>query len=238
MEITIIHGQMHKGSTYHITDMLKSRLADEDAVVHEFYMPKDAPGYCVGCFQCILKGEKFCPEAEKVQKIAEAMFKSQVIIVDSPTYCFEMTGQLKTMFDHFAFLWMSHRPQGEMFSKIGVVVTTAAGAGSKNVTKSIRKQLFWWGIPKTHSLTFNVNASAWEEVQEKVKRKIDLEVEETSQRIKSEVGKSKPNIKTKLIFSVMRKMQSFNTWNRIDKEHWANNHWLEKARPWHKIGKV
>ena len=232
MEITIIHGQMHRGSTYHITDMLKNRLSDEDTVVHEFYMPKDAPGYCVGCFQCIFKGEKFCPEAPKVQKISEAMMASQVIIIDSPTYCFEMTGQLKTMFDHFAYLWMSHRPEGEMFSKIGVVVSTAAGAGAKNVTKSIRRQLFWWGIPKIYSLSFNVNASAWEDVQEKAMKKIEREVEETSVRIQSASGKSKPGIKTKLFFSIMRKMQGSNSWNKVDKEHWVNNHWLEKARPW------
>lgn len=232
MEITIIHGQIHKGSTYHITDMLKSKLANKDTVVHEFYMPKDSPGYCVGCFQCILKGEKFCPEADKVQRIAEAMFRSQVIIVDSPTYCFEMTGQLKTMFDHFAYLWMSHRPQGEMFTKIGVVVSTAAGAGAKSVTKSIRRQIFWWGIPKTHSLNFNVNASAWEDVQEKVKMKIDRAVEDTALRIERELRKPKPKIKTMLTFSVMRKMQGSNTWNLVDKGHWENNHWLEKARPW------
>lgn len=232
MEITIIHGQMHKGSTYHITEMLKNRLAEQETVVHEFFMPKDGPGYCVGCFQCIMKGEKFCPEEKQIQKIAEALISSQVVIVDSPTYCFEMTGQLKTLFDHFAYLWMSHRPQGEMFSKIGVVVSTAAGAGAKNVTKSIRKQLIWWGIPKTYRLHFNVNASAWDDVEGKVRKKIEREIEQTSLKIRSESGKLKPGIKTRLIFSVMRKMQGSNTWNRVDKEHWENNRWLGKARPW------
>ncbi len=41
MEITIIHGQVHKGSTYHISDMLRQRLSDEDTVVHEFFLPKE-----------------------------------------------------------------------------------------------------------------------------------------------------------------------------------------------------
>ena len=232
MEITLIHGQMHKGSTYHIVDSLKEKLADKDTVIHEFYMPKDGPTYCVGCFQCIFKGETYCQEAQKVQNIKEAMLKSKVIIIDSPTYCFEMTGQLKTLFDHFAYQWMSHRPEGEMFTKIGVAVSTSAGAGDKNVAKSIRRQLFWWGIPKVHTLNFKVNASSWEDVSDKVRMKIVKEVERTSLKIKNEMGNSAPAIKTRLFFNIMRKMQGTNTWNKVDKEHWERNQWLGKARPW------
>jgi len=232
MEITLIHGQMHKGSTYHIADSLKEKLADKDTVVHEFFLPKDGPTYCVGCFQCILKGETYCLEAQKVQKIKEAMLRSKVIIVDSPTYCFEMTGQLKTLFDHFAYQWMSHRPEGEMFSKIGVAVSTSAGAGDRNVTKSIRRQLFWWGISKAHTLNFKVNASSWEEVSEKIRMKIDREVDETALKIKGELNHPNPKIKTRVVFNVMRKMQGSNTWNKVDKEHWESNQWLGKMRPW------
>ena len=232
MEITLIHGQMHKGSTYHIVDALKEKLADKDTIIHEFYMPKDGPTYCVGCFQCILKGETYCQEAQKVQEIKEAMLRSKVIIIDSPTYCFEMTGQLKTLFDHFAYQWMSHRPEGEMFTKIGVAVSTSAGAGDKNVTKSIRRQLFWWGIPKVHTLNFKVNASSWEDVSDKVRVKIDKKIDETAFRIKEESKSLKPKMKTKGIFFVMRKMQRSNTWNKIDQHHWQNNQWLGKMRPW------
>lgn len=232
MEITLIHGQMHKGSTYHIAASLKEKLADKDTTVHEFFLPKDGPTFCVGCFQCILKGETYCQETVKVQKIKEAMLRSKVIVVDSPTYCFEMTGQLKTLFDHFAYQWMSHRPEGEMFGKIGVVVSTSAGAGEKNVTKSIRRQLFWWGIPRVHKLSFKVVASSWEDVSEKVRRKIEKEVDDTALRIKAEAKSVKPKLKTKAIFNVMRKMQQSNTWNMLDKEHWQRNQWIGKARPW------
>jgi len=232
MEITIIHGQVHKGSTYHISDMLRQRLSDEDTVVHEFFLPKDSPGYCLGCFQCIFKGEEFCPEREKVKRISDALLKSEVIIVDSPTYCFEMTGQLKSLFDHFGYFWMSHRPQGEMFTKTGVVVTTAAGAGSKNVTKSIRRQLYWWGVPKIHSLQFNVNASSWNDISDKTMNKIIREVDDAAHKIRRQSEKTGLGVKTRVLFNIMRRMQGSNTWNRIDREHWENNLWLGKERPW------
>jgi multimeric flavodoxin WrbA len=267
MEITILHGQAHKGSTYHITDMIKEKLVDVDSVcdivdhgsfnvssnrnddvdsknnnnanrnsrntiVHEYFMPKDTPNFCVGCFQCIQKGEEYCPHNEKVQEIAASMLRSEIIIIDSPTYCYEMTGQLKTLFDHFGYMWMSHRPQKEMFSKIGIVISTAAGAGARRVTKSMAKQLFWWGVPKIYHMNFKVNASCWEEVPEKIKQKIAHITETTSHKVKSQIDNAKPSIKTKFIFSMMRKMQDSNNWNKIDMDYWQKNNWLKKTRPW------
>ena len=214
MEITIIHGQGHKGSTYHVTSMIKERLADSETTVHEYYLPKDTPGFCVGCFQCIQKGEENCPQADKAQKIVESMLRSEIIIIDSPTYCFEMTGQLKTLFDHLGYMWISHRPRKEMFTKAGIVLSTAAGVGANRVTKSIAKQMFWWGIPKIYRLHFNVSASSWEEVSEKIREKIRRKTEILYANVKNKTGKSKPGIKTIFMFNIMRKMQqsNFGTW--------------------------
>ena len=139
MDITIIHGQSHKGSTFHITDMMKQNLTDDDTVIHEYFMPKDAPDFCIGCFNCIQKGEIYCPHADKVQEIVASMCLSEVIIIDSPNYCFEMTGQLKTLFDHMAYMWLSHRPRKQMFTKVGIVVSTAAGAGAWRRCPSCRR---------------------------------------------------------------------------------------------------
>lgn len=232
MEITIIHGQSHKGSTYHITEMMKESLVNSDTAVHEYFMPQDTPSFCVGCYQCIQKGEEFCPQAEKVLMILDSMIRSDVVIIDSPAYCCEMTGQLKTLFDHFAFIWMPHRPRKEMFSKIGIVISTTAGAGARNVTKSIARQMFWWGIPKIYKINVTVNAAGWKEVPEKIKQKIIDRTENLSKRIKRKKGLVKPNIKTVVLFNFMRKMQKINTWNMLDKDYWKKKKWLEKSRPW------
>ena len=56
MDITIIHGQAHKGSTYHITDMIRERIGSDNTEIHEYFMIKDTPGFCVGCFIFILDG--------------------------------------------------------------------------------------------------------------------------------------------------------------------------------------
>ena len=232
MEITVIHGQGHKGSTYHITDMVKERLTDSGTVVHEYYMPKDTPAFCVGCFQCIMKGEEYCPGAEKVREITESMLRSEIIIIDSPTYCLEMTGQLKTLFEHFGFKWMSHRPRKEMFGKIGIAISTDAGAGSNSVTKSISKQMNWWCIQKIYRMPVNVRASSWEDVSDNIRQKAARKTEKLIRSIKRKIGKSKPGFKTVLFINIMRNMQQANTWNMTDKDYWIENNWLEAARPW------
>ncbi len=232
MDITIIHGQAHKGSTYHITDMIRERISFDNTEIHEYFMIKDTPGFCVGCYNCILKGEQYCPHAEKIQEICASMIKSKVIIIDSPTYCYEMTGQLKTLFDHYGYMWMSHRPRKEMFNKVGIAITTAAGAGAKNVVKSIERQMFWWGIPQIYKLNFNVSALNWDGVSEKIKTKISNRVNLMSEDIKNNINNVKPNIKTRILFNIMRKMQTGNDFNLTDRSHWENNGWIGSERPW------
>lgn len=232
MELTIIHGQMHKGSTWHVTDSIRRKLADEHTVVHEFYMPKDTPDYCVGCFRCIQKGEQACPHADQVQNISAAMRRSDVVIIDSPTYCFEMTGQLKTLFDHFAYQWLSHRPRREMFAKVGIVVSTAAGAGAARVTKSMARQLSWWGMARVYRLPVSVSAASWAEVSPKILQKIERQTGSVADRARRAVGHVLPPVKTRLLFGIMRKMQAGNTWNGTDQGYWQDNGWLATARPW------
>jgi hypothetical protein len=160
------------------------------------------------------------------------MIKSKVIIIDSPTYCYEMTGQLKTLFDHYGYMWMSHRPRKEMFNKVGIAITTAAGAGAKNVVKSIERQMFWWGIPQIYKLNFNVSALNWDGVSEKIKTKISNRVNLMSEDIKNNINNVKPNIKTRILFNIMRKMQTGNDFNLTDKSYWENNGWIGSERPW------
>ena len=65
MKITLIHGQNHKGSTYHIGKLLAEQFGDSD--IQEFFLPKDLEHFCMGCYQCIENEEK-CPFYRKAKK--------------------------------------------------------------------------------------------------------------------------------------------------------------------------
>ena len=229
MKITLLHGQNHKGSTYHVSKMTADKL---NGVLEEFFLPKDLSENCLGCFNCLNKGREFCPHFSEVSKIFDSMLSSDIIIIDSPTYVMEMSGQLKSFFDHIFTAWLPHRPEEAMFSKVAIAVSTAAGAGMKRVTKSIARQLFYLGVPKVYRISERVAATFWNDVKEKKKKKINKNINKIARKAIKNSGKIKPKFKLKFMFSIMRLMQKSNDYAPLDKKYWEEKNWLKKARPW------
>ena len=229
MKVTLIHGQNHKGSTYHIARMIAEKISDN---IDEFFFPRDFSQGCAGCLACLHKGREFCPNAEKVGIILNSMLSCDVVIIGSPTYVMEMTSHLKGFFEHLYTAWLAHRPEEAMFSKSAVVISTAAGMGMNGVTKSMAKQMFYLGIAKTYQLAFRVMASSWDGVGDETKKKINVKTDKIVRRIKLKNGYATPEIKTKFIFSMMRKFQKNNDYAPLDRSYWADKGWLGKERPW------
>ena len=232
MRITVLHGQMHKGSTYNITRLFLDRLSDDNTDIREFFMPRDAPSFCIGCYNCFTKGESHCPHTDTVQPVVKAIEEADLLILASPCYVLGMTGQLKTFLDHMGYRWMAHRPHPNMFGKVGLVISTAAGAGAKKVTKSLRDHLFHWGVARIYRYGKNVGALSWETVKPEMKSQIEKEANRIAIRIRKEIGRAKPRAKTKALFEIMRLSQKANDWNPTDKEYWLASGWLDGSKPW------
>ena len=145
MKITMVHGQNHKGSTYHIGKMLADKLGGE---VTEFFLPKDFGHFCIGCNQCIVKDEKLCPYYKELKPLTDAIDSADVIILTSPVYVYHCTGSMKAWLDHYGYRWMLHRPNPDMFSKQGVCISTAAGAGTKWTNKDMADSMLFLGNGK------------------------------------------------------------------------------------------
>jgi len=201
--------------------------------IEEFFFPDALSEACVGCYACVDRGREFCPHHGRVEPILRSMLSSDVIIIGSPTYVMEMTGQLKILFDHLFTAWLSHRPEEAMFSKTAVVVSTAAGAGMKRVTKSLAKQMFYLGIPKVYMMPEKVAAKSWDGV--KRKDQISAKADRIARKIVSKNGKARPGLKLRFMFLMMRGMQKGNDWALLDKKHWEDRKWLEKGRPWKQV---
>ncbi len=226
MKITVLHGQMHHGSTWHITRLFLDALHTETSQVFEYSFPKDGPLPCIGCYQCFQKGENSCPHAETVQPIAESIEESDLVILESPCYVYGMSGQLKSFLDHMAYRWMSHRPHPSMSRKIGLCISTAAGLGSGRTAKDMQQNLFFWGISRLMRYSVNVAAMNWESVDPKRKARIEKDVSRIASQIRKNIGTAKPGLKTRFLFSIMRLNQKGNHWNLTDRNHWVANGWL------------
>lgn len=223
MRIAVIHGQQHKGSTYCLTHMLLERLEDRDTIVQEFYVNGITP--CVGCFRCIVQDEKLCPAREKTEPIIEAIEQCDILLVESPNYCMGMTGQLKILFDHMAYRWMSHRPSLTTGSKIGIAIATTAGVGAKQAVKSIKEQLFWLGFGKLYGLPVTVSAMSFADIEAKRMAKITKRIDQLAAKVKRK-KRVKPGIKSRLIFQIMRMQQKGLSWNPLDTDYWKEQHIL------------
>ena len=228
MKTVVIHGQSHKGSTYHIAHALAEKIGGE---VTEFFLPKDFGDFCLGCTRCFVDSEEKCPHAAALAPITRAMDDADVIILASPVYVYHATGAMKAFLDHYGYRWMAHRPEGAMFRKQGVCIATAAGAGIKSTLKDMSDSLFFWGVARTYAYGLGVAATDWDSVSAKKKAAIDKKITAMAKRIASRAGQVKPGLKTKGMFSIMRLAQK-NGWNEKDVEHWKAQGWLEKKRPW------
>ena len=228
MKITIIQGQSHKGSTYHLAKMLAEKLNGETT---EFFLPKDFGEFCAGCTNCFTDSEAACPHYSQLEPITKAIDDADVIVMVSPVYVFHATGAMKNFLDHYGYRWMAHRPEEKMFGKQAVVMSTAAGMGMKSTNKDIADSMFYWGIGKTYKYGVAVAETSYDRVSDKKKQKIEKKISKLADKIRNKQGKVKPGMKTKVMFSIMRMAQK-NGWNQADVDYWKKKGWLDKKRPW------
>lgn len=234
MKIAVIHGQAHRGITYTMVHALLQHFAQESTEIREFFLPKDGPDFCLGCNACFLKGEGSCPSAEKVQPIAEAMEWAEVLILGSPNYVMEMSGALKNLMDHLAYRWVTHRPHGSMFRKVGVAVCSSAGAPAFGVTRSIARQLKWMCCPKVYGFPFISNAMTIADIQPKKRRAMERKAANIAKAVEKRARRPRASLRGKLFFYIFRGMQSAPAaaWNPTDRDWWQAQGWAGKSRPW------
>lgn len=230
MKIVMLNGQNHKGSTYNIGRLVAEKIEGDNEII-EFFFPKDLDHFCVGCYQCI-EDTVACPFYEEKKKIIDAIDAADVLIVTTPTYCMHMSAPLKSFFDMTFDLWMSHRPMESMFKKRAVIISTAAGTGTKSAIKDVEDCLFYLGIPKIYKYGIAVQAMNWDGVAEEKKNKIVRKTAKLAEKLSTS---DLPNvgIKTRFTFKMMGMMQK-KGWNSspIETQYWKEKGWLDGKKPW------
>lgn len=230
MKVMVVHGQNHKGSTYRIGRMLADKITGADEIT-EFFLPKDLNHFCMGCYQCLNDDSK-CPFYEEKHRIEMKMEEADILIFTTPVYCLRASAPMKSFIDLTFIHWMSHRPKACMFHKKAVVISTAAGTGTKPAIKDITTSLFYWGVPYIKSYGISVQAMNWDDVKAQKKEKIERDISKLAHRL-MKVGTPKAGIKTKVIFNMMRKMQKAGWGSGIqDLQYWEDQGWLSNKRPW------
>lgn len=237
VKITVINGTEKHGVTYRLKELFLEPFR-ENAEIVEFYLPKDCPSFCSGCVNCVLKGEHTCKDAGYIQKIAASLLASDLIVMTSPAYVMHTTGSMKVLLDHFAYLWMPHRPAPEMFTKRAVIITQCLGAGAKSAAKDIKHSLSWWGISHITVFTGKLMGDiVWERLAEKKCSELTKKMERLSEKLSgiNYERQLRVNAITRIKFLVCRMMQKSlhkNDPEYLDGKYWEEQGWLGKVRPW------
>lgn len=235
MKIAVINGSMRHGSTWHCMDQIRQELSKYDEIEgEEFFLPRDMPHFCNGCFSCFYNGENTCPHASSVAPIVQAITEADLIIMTSPVYGLDVSGQMKALIDHLCFMWLSHRPNPKLFNAVGLVITTTAGMGLGHTAKTIKNSLTFWGVKRVYAFKNRVSAMKWSDVSENTQAKINREASALAKKIARTVKKAKklPNpLFRSFMFKLMAGAQKKNDWNLTDKNHWDVQGWLSGVKP-------
>lgn len=207
MKYLIINGSPRLKNTYDIIKQAKTNL---DGDFEEIHLIGEQIPLCIGCFKCIMEGEKQCPHFDKVHPIVEKIKWCDGIIIGSPVYAMNVTALLKNLFDHTAYLY--HRP--EFFSKKALIVVTSAGGGHKKVAKYIDETLRHWGVNKTFKIAMACGGKDKLETSKinKITRKFSKDLQ--SNKLHS------PKFEDIIFFNVWKAMAQSDTPIEADKEFW------------------
>lgn len=232
MKIAIIHGQSHKGSSYHVGRLLVDKLESDDNI-KEFFLPKDMPKFCAGCYQCLIKGEEYCPHYEYIKPITNAINEADLLVFTTPVYCLRTSGSMKALLDHYFTWFVVHRPKEEMYFKKAVIIASGAGTGMRKAASDIKTSLFYWGISYIKTYRLRSMAMSWDDISEERKAKIESDMNNMAMKIKSHSGRVKVSLRNKIMFYIMRMSQLKGKGSSSkDDEYWRDKGWLEDKRPW------
>ncbi len=238
MKVVVIYSKPGKGSTYNCVQIFKGALQEENEVDFvEFTLPEDMPHVCLGCFTCFEKGEDKCPHADRVQPIINEILSADGIILSSPVYAMDASGAMKSLFDHMCYLWISHRPNEEMFHKIAMVISTAAGTGIKASVGTLKKSLRYWGVKRTYSFGAALRASRWEDVSDKARGKITAKLNQKAKKFGNDIlnrDRLRPPMLIRFLFPLMGKMiGGYEAGSLLDRDtrYWKEKGWLDGGKP-------
>lgn len=167
MTILIINGSPRKnGATATILHTIEKYLLQKENVFIEFVDISDLDiATCKGCCSCYKTG--YCYMNDDAEKLSDRIGAADGLIIGSPTYASNVSGQLKQFIDrgHFVIEQLLH-------NKYAISVVTGENYGSSDASKALTKLLKYSGAKLSgkivYNLPFNDNPSSNHRLTKKI----------------------------------------------------------------------
>jgi len=227
MKITVINGSMRKGNTYGVTQaVLEYLLSQKDVEITEINVADLNLPFCCSCHQCFGKGEEFCPHNKTVGIVAKAIENCDGLIISGVCYAMHVNAAVKNLIDHLAYFF--HRPR--LFNKVGMVITTTAGAGENVVAKYLQQVLGHWGMGKAILLPLKIQTAEFS-LTDKQKKQILASANQFYSNIK--IGKlSPPSFVSVIVHNSFRAHAAISPpLSESDSAYWRDSGFEDKVYP-------
>jgi multimeric flavodoxin WrbA len=147
--IVALNGSPHAGvgNTALMIEMLRPTLAEKGFDLEVIHLAGKNIEYCTGCAFCMEKGR--CWIDDDHQEITTRLLAADGIILASPVYFFNVTGQMKTFLDRS--LSFGHKPRSTW--KPGLAISVSAGMGETDTANYLAFLLRTFGAFSVGTLT-------------------------------------------------------------------------------------
>ena len=186
---------------------------------------------CVGCVNCLPKGEEFCPHKDDDRdKILEKMKQADGIVLATPNYAFHVTNIMKNFFDRTAFMF--HRPR--FFHKVFTGIVTQGIYGGENILKYLKSVGNFWGGITVPGINLTLQSGGAYDLSipwnEKERANVDNATKKLAKNfVKALQGNRSPQPKwfNFFIFRSVRTLSKYTGETNKDSNYWKEKGWLE-----------
>ena len=153
--VCILGSPKPKGNTATILDEIERPLIEQGFEVIRHCLGERNIGFCTGCVSCFESGQ--CAQNDDVRMIVSDLMGSSLVIVASPSYWGDVTGQMKVFIDRCTPYCNARHTERISASTIkGVAVAVRAGRNkeeNENLVKTIEHFLGHLNIPLISKFT-------------------------------------------------------------------------------------
>ena len=167
VKIVIVNGSYRKnGATAHILyEMYQQLKKYSDADVQMIHVADMELGYCVGCGNCYKTGE--CIYKDDIENLSLAIGSADGVILGSPTYASNVSGQMKVIIDRGHFVM-----EQLLYSKYAISVVTYENYGGREAARILSRLLAYSGSKISGAIAVRSNFYSNPSDDIRLKRKI------------------------------------------------------------------
>lgn len=231
--VLINGGARAKGNTNRVLERVAASLDRQGVETTRFDLARADIRMCRGCRLCFDKGEAFCPLADDVPKIFDALKGCDLIVVAGPIYVEDVSGLLKNWIDRMAF--NCHRPA--LYRQRAFIVLQSGSGATNHATTTVSRALLTWGarVVGTQRLVLGANAAS-AEFPEKYAKALDARLAKAVAAAKRPLT---PTVMQLIAFRIQRGYyQTKANRDLADYAYWRDNGWLDAGRVWYCDAKV